>query len=65
MKLGQKVRVCQIRDRFSSALNDKVGEMGTIQEFKMTDGSGIGVVVAFNDKTSSWFFEEELETGRR
>lgn len=65
MKLGQKVRVCQVRDRLSGAINDKVGEMGTIQEFKMTDGSGVGAVVVFNDKTSSWFFEEELETGRR
>lgn len=65
MKLGQKVRVCQIRDRFSGALSDKLGEMGTIQDFKMTDGSGVGAVVIFNDKTSSWFFEDELETGRR
>ncbi|WP_299493505.1 DUF2862 domain-containing protein [Acaryochloris sp. IP29b_bin.137] len=65
MKLGQKVRVCQIRDRFSGTLSDKLGEMGTIQEFKMTDGSGVGAVVVFNDKTSSWFFEDELETGRR
>ena len=65
MKLGQKVRVCQIRDRFSGALSDKLGEMGTIQELKVTDGSGVGAVVVFNDKTSSWFFEDELETGRR
>jgi hypothetical protein len=35
-----------------------------VKDFKMTDGSGVGVVVAFDDNTSSWFFEDELE-GRR
>jgi hypothetical protein len=27
----------------------------------MTDGSGVGAVVAFEDKTSTWFFEDELK----
>jgi hypothetical protein len=28
----------------------------------MTDGSGIGAVVAFDDKTATWFFEDELKS---
>jgi hypothetical protein len=27
----------------------------------MTDGSGIGAVVEFDDKSSTWFFEDELK----
>jgi hypothetical protein len=26
----------------------------------MTDGSGVGVVVQFDDKYATWFFEDEL-----
>jgi hypothetical protein len=27
----------------------------------MTDGSGVGVVVEFADKTATWFFEDEIK----
>jgi hypothetical protein len=27
----------------------------------MTDGSGIGAIVEFADKTTTWFFGEELK----
>jgi hypothetical protein len=54
MQVGQKVRVC--RD-----IGAKLGQMGTIQGYKMTDGSGVGVVVEFDDKTQTWFFEDEVE----
>lgn len=64
MKVGQKVRVREINDRFL-VNKDKEGETGTVRDFKMTDGSGVGAVVVFSDNTSSWFFEDELEAGRR
>jgi hypothetical protein len=64
MKIGQKVRIARILDRISGDASDKVGQMGVVKEYKMTDGSGVGVVVAFDDNSSSWFFEDELE-GRR
>jgi hypothetical protein len=64
MKIGQKVRVARILDRISGDASDKVGQMGVVKEYKMTDGSGVGVVVAFDDNSRSWFFEDELE-GRR
>ncbi|NEO74102.1 cytochrome b6f subunit family protein, partial [Moorena sp. SIO3H5] len=27
----------------------------------MTDGSGVGVTVKFEDNSSTWFFEDELK----
>ncbi len=61
MEIGQKVKVYRLRDRVSQDIVGKLGKVGTIQDFKMTDGSGIGAVVAFEDKTASWFFEDELQ----
>ena len=60
MEIGQRVKVYRIRDRVSNGIADKLGKIGTIKEFKMTDGSGVGVVVAFDDKSSTWFFEDEI-----
>ncbi|EAZ92584.1 MULTISPECIES: cytochrome b6f subunit PetP [Crocosphaera] len=61
MEIGQKVKVIRLRDRVSGQLVDKLGKEGTIKEFKMTDGSGIGAVVEFADKTATWFFGDELK----
>lgn len=61
MKIGQKVKVCRLRDRVSSDIAAKLGKVGTISDFKMTDGSSVGAVVQFDDRTSTWFFEDELK----
>ncbi|MDJ0533786.1 MAG: DUF2862 domain-containing protein [Xenococcaceae cyanobacterium MO_207.B15] len=61
MDIGQKVKVYRIRDRVSSAVAGKLGKVGTVKEYKMTDGSGVGVVVQFDDKSATWFFEDELK----
>lgn len=61
MDVGQKVRVCRIRDRVSEEVAQKLGEVGTIKGYKMTDGSGIGAQVQFDDQYKTWFFEDELE----
>ena len=61
MEIGQKVKVYRIRDRVSRNIADKLGKIGTVEEFKMTDGSGVGVVVKFDDRSSTWFFEDELK----
>jgi Protein of unknown function (DUF2862) len=61
MEIGQKVKVYRLRDRVSPAIVSKLGKVGTIQKFKMTDGSGVGVVVLFEDNSSTWFFEDELK----
>lgn len=61
MEIGQKVKVYRIRDRVSGNVADKLGKVGTVKEYKMTDGSGVGVVVKFDDQTATWFFEDEIK----
>ena len=61
MEIGQKVKVCRLRDRVISDVAGKLGKVGVIKNFKMTDGSGVGAVVQFDDKTATWFFEDELK----
>jgi hypothetical protein len=61
MDTGQKVRVRKIRDVVEANIGRKLGEVGTVAGFKIVDGSDIGLIIQFEDKTSAWFFEEELE----
>ncbi|MGK7916040.1 MAG: DUF2862 domain-containing protein [Prochloraceae cyanobacterium] len=61
MEIGQKVKVYRLRDRVSSGIQGKLGKVGTIKDYKMTDGSGVGAVVQFDDRTATWFFEDELQ----
>jgi hypothetical protein len=61
MEIGQKVRIRRLRDRVSSEVVSKLGQTGVVQDFKMTDGSGIGVLVQFDDQFSTWFFADEVE----
>lgn len=61
MEIGQQVKVYRLRDRVSPPIVQRLGQVGTIMGFKMTDGSGVGVVVQFADKYTTWFFEDELK----
>ncbi len=61
MEIGQKVKVYRLRDRVSNAMVDKLGKVGIIKGFRMTDGSGVGAIVKFDDQTEIWFFEDELK----
>jgi hypothetical protein len=61
MEIGQKVRVRRLRDRVSQAVIARLGQSGVVRDFKMTDGSGVGVLVQFDDKFATWFFEDEVE----
>ncbi len=61
MEIGQQVKVYRLRDRVSPTIVKRLGQVGTIQGYKMTDGSGVGVVVQFDDKFATWFFEDELK----
>lgn len=62
MEVGQTVKVVRLRDRLSSRnTSGKLGKVGTIKDFRMTDGSGVGVVVKFDDNSATWFFEDELK----
>lgn len=61
MEIGQKVRVRRLRDRVTPDVVKRLGQTGVILGFRMTDGSGVGAVIQFDDKYSTWFFEDELE----
>ncbi len=61
MEIGQKVKVRRLRDRTSQDVIGRLGQTGTVQEFKMVDGSDVGMVVKFEDQYATWFFEDELE----
>jgi hypothetical protein len=61
MDIGQRVKVYRLRDRVNNKVVDKLGKIGTIKEFKMTDGSGVGVIVQFDDRSATWFFEDEIK----
>lgn len=60
LEIGQKVKVARLRDRVPSDVSSRLGKVGVISQYKMVDGSGVGVVVEFDDKYSTWFFEDEL-----
>ncbi len=63
-KIGSKIKVDleKVRDRISGSLLDQLTKdpRGTVKDYKMTDGGGVGVVVQFNDGSKNWFFNDEL-----
>lgn len=61
MDKGQKVKVIRLRDRASQMLVKRLGQVGEIQDYKMVDGSGVGLLVKFDDQFATWFFEDELK----
>ena len=60
--IGSKVRVTRVRDRIPADLVAalKADATGTVRDFKVTDGKGIGVVVEFANGSSTWFFDDEI-----
>ncbi len=61
MEIGQKVKVYRLRDRVSAPIVKRLGQIGIIEGFRMTDASGVGIVVKFEDNYATWFFEDELK----
>ena len=63
--LGDEVKVSleKVQDRLPGELKDflKTDSIGTIIDFKLTDGLGIGVILEFKNKQKCWFFESEIE----
>ncbi|MBD2098761.1 DUF2862 domain-containing protein [Trichocoleus sp. FACHB-591] len=64
MKVGQKVQLRRLRDRVPPAVISKLGQTGTIRDFRMVDSSSVGVLVEFDDKFATWFFEDEIEVSQ-
>ena len=56
------VDVNRVTDRIPTELIQLLSDdpVGTVIDYKMTDGMGIGLVLEFNDGTTSWFFDDEI-----
>ena len=63
-RIGSKVKINleRVRDRIPQNLIDLLTQdpRGTVIDYKMTDGTGIGIVIKLSDGTKKWFFEDEL-----
>ncbi len=66
-RIGSRIKIDleRVKGRISEDLIQKLNTdpRGTILDYKMTDGGGVGVVVGFNDGTKRWFFEDEFGRG--
>jgi hypothetical protein len=60
--VGSKVTITRVRDRIPADLVEvlKSDASGTVKGYKMTDGSGIGVVVELSNGSTGWFFDDEI-----
>lgn len=62
LKPGDTVQLRTIKERGQNELEAKKGRAVTILARRVVDGSGPGYIVQFEDKTTRWFFEDELQT---
>jgi hypothetical protein len=62
VQIGTRVKITRVRDRIPAELVNllRSDATGSVQGFKMTDGSGVGVVVELSDGSSGWFFDDEI-----
>ena len=60
--IGSKVRVTRVRDRIPAGLvaTLQADATGTVKDFKLTDGKGIGVVVELSGGGTTRFFDDEI-----
>ena len=65
VKIGNSVQVNLelSRDRLTKETIDaiNVSSLGKINDFRITDGKGIGVVLQLSNGKEQWFFEDEIE----
>ena len=63
-KIGSKVKVDlnRVIDRIPTRLVEllKKDPRGKVVDFKMTDATGLGVVLELSDGSTSWFFNDEV-----
>ena len=64
-QIGNSVQVNldQSKDRLNKEIIDaiNVSSIGTIKDFRITDGKGIGVILTLCDGQEQWFFENEID----
>ena len=58
-----KVNLKLSKDRLTEEIIDaiKISPIGTISDFRITDGKGIGVVLKLSNGKEQWFFENEID----
>ena len=65
VKIGSKVKVNVdlSKDRLSTKTIDAIKQSSTclVEDFRLTDGKGIGVVVQLSNGEKEWFFENEIQ----
>jgi len=51
------------RDRLSKEIIDaiNISSIGTICDYRITDGKGIGVILLLSNGKEQWFFEDEVD----
>ena len=63
-RIGSKIKINieRVKDRIPSYLINQLSEdpRGTVIDYKMTDGRGIGLVLKLKDGSQNWFFEDEV-----
>ena len=63
-KIGNyvKVNLELSKDRLSKEIIDaiNISSVGKINDFRITDGKGIGVVLQLSNGKEQWFFEDEI-----
>ena len=66
-RIGSKIKINleKVRDRIPPQLINQLSKDpgGTVLDYKMTDGGGVGVVLKLADGTKNWFFESEVGRG--
>ena len=64
-KIGSSVRVNLelSKDRLTNEIIETINKssLGTISDFRITDGKGIGVVLRLANGKEQWFFENEID----
>ena len=65
VKIGNSVRVNLelSKDRLNKETIDaiNVSSLGKVNDFRITDGKGIGVVLQLSNGQEQWFFEDEID----
>ena len=65
VKIGNSVEVNLelSKDRLTKETIDaiNISSLGTIKDFRITDGKGIGVVLQLSNGEKQWFFEYEID----
>ena len=65
VQLGNSVQVNLelSKDRLTKEIIDTINasSIGTIKDFRITDGKGIGVILKLSNGQEQWFFENEID----